>query len=366
MKRLLYLLLLLPLLPMPLRAAAAEEPAEILSALSDRLPPLSSAALPDGIADAAAVRDAVGVRHLFEVMLSGIGEAAPPILRTAVMLSGALLLYAVLASLLSSHGAQTLRAADAAFGVLFALMLYDGFSACFDRTAAYLSELSALCEVAAPAMGALYLAGGNVGGAAAGGGAMAALSLILEHLVGAALLPLLRVMLGFLLVSAIGEVRTEGLCATLRTVYVTVLGIFCTLTSAALALGNVLGASSDTLSLRSLRFAVGQMVPIVGGTVSGSLATVGASVGLVRSTAGIGVAAAILLPLFSVLAGLLLARMALSLLATLGTLFGTATPVRLLRGFRSLFDLCLAAAVFSAMLFVFIAALFAACRPAVL
>ena len=366
MKRLIFLLILLPLLLPVHPVAAAELPEDILSSLSEGLPPLSSEALPEGIGDADTVRQAVGVRHLFEVMLAGIEGAAPPILRTAVMLAGALLLYAVLASLLSSHGAGTLRAADAAFGVMFALMLYEGFSACFDRSLAYLTDLGRLAELAAPAMGALYLAGGNAGSAAAGGGAMAALSLILEHLVGAALLPLLRIMLGFLLVSAIGEVRTEGLCTTLRTTYVTVLGIFCTLTSAALALGNVLGAAADSLSLRSLRFAVGQMVPIVGGTVAGGLATVSASVGLVRSTAGIGVAAAILLPLFAVVAELLLARLALSLLATLGTMLGAATPVRLLRGFRSLFDLCLAATVFSAMLFVFIAALFAACRPAVL
>lgn len=368
MKRLFLLFLLLfPLAFLSvIPVAAAEEPEDILASLSDSLPSLSTEALPEGIADADAVREAVGVRHLFEVMISSFTEASPPALRTAVMLAGALLLYAVLATLLSSHGTQLLRVTDAAFGVLFALLVYDGFSAAFARSGAYLSDLSRLAEAFAPAMGALYLAGGNVGSAAAGGGAMAALSLILEHLSGGALLPLLRVMLGFLLVSAIGEVRTEGLCTTLRTVYVTVLGIFCTLTSAALALGNVLGAAGDSLSLRSLRFAVGQMVPIVGGTVAGGLATVGASVGLVRSTAGIGVTAAILLPLFGVVAELLLARLMLSLLATLGTLFGAATPVRLLRGFRSLFDLCLAATVFSAMLFVFIAALFAACRPAVL
>lgn len=365
MKRLFYLFILLPLvLSLPIQRAAAAEPEDILSSLSEGLPPLSSDALPEGIGDAETVKEAVGVRHLFEVLLSAFADATPQILRTAVMLAGALLLYAVLAALLSSHGPTLLRVSDAAFGVLFSLLIFDGFAACFDRAAAYLTDMSALAEVAAPAMGALYLAGGNVGSAAAGGGAMAALSLILEHLVGAALLPLLRVMLGFLLVSAIGEVRTEGLCTTLRTTYVTVLGIFCTLTSAALALGNVLGAAADSLSLRSLRFAVGQMVPIVGGTVAGGLATVSASVGLVRSTAGIGVAAAILLPLFSVVVELLLSRLALSLLATLGTLFGAATPVRLLRGFRSLFDLCLAATVFSAMLFVFIAALFAACRPA--
>lgn len=353
------------LLPAPLTAHAAS-PEEVLGELSAGLPPLSSAALPEGITDADGVREAVGVRHLFEVALGGVSESAPRLLATLAVLFGALLLSVVLSLLCDRLGGACARVLEVVLGMSFTLLLYTRFAGGFDRTAAYLADLAALSEVAAPAMGALYLAGGNGAGAAAGGGAMAALSLLLEYLTGGALLPLLRVMLAFLLVSAVGEVRCEGLVTSLRNTYVTLLSLFCMLTSAALALGNVLGASADSLTLRSLRFAVGQMVPIVGGTVSGSLATVGASLGLVRSTAGIGVAAAVLLPLLPVAVELLLARTALSLLAEIGGLLGAATPVRILRGFRSLFDLALAAAVFSGMLFLFIAALFAACRPAAL
>ena len=92
----------------------------------------------------------------------------------------------------------------------------------------------------------------------------------------------------------------------------------------------------------------------------------GAALGLIRSTAGIGVAAAVLLPLLPVAAELLAVRWLLSLAASIGTLLGVSTPVRLLRAFRSLLDLCLAGAVLSGLLFVFIAALLAACRPAAL
>ena len=334
--------------------------------MSSALPSLSSAALPEGIGDADAVREAVGIRHLFAVAIGGVEASLPRLLPGILAILGGLLLSALVALLSDRLGGACARVAEVVLGMGFVLLLYNRFSGCFDRTAAYLADLSALSEVAAPAMGVLYLAGGNTAGAAAGGGAMAALSLLLEYLTGGALLPLLRVMLAFLLVSAVGEVRCEGLVSSLKSTYITLLSVFCMLTSAALALGNVLGASADSLSLRSLRFAVGQMVPIVGGTVSGSLATVAASLGLVRSTAGIGVAAAVLLPLIPVAVELILARMALSLLSEVGGMFGAGTSVRLLRGFRSLFDLALAAAVFSGMLFLFIAALFAACRPAAL
>ena len=216
-----------------------------------------------------------------------------------------------------------------------------------------------------PLMSGLYLAGGNTATAAVGGGAMAATTLVLEYLMGAALMPLLRIMLGFLLVSAIGEIRTEGVSTALRNLYVTVLGLFSALIAAALALGSVLGAAQDSLTLRSLRFAVGQMLPVVGGTVSSSLGAAMASLSLIRGTAGVGVAATALLPLLPLVAELVLVRLSLSLLSAFAAALGAAAPVRLLRAYRALLDLVLAAVAMAGLLFIFLGAMLARCAPAV-
>ena len=194
---------------------------------------------------------------------------------------------------------------------------------------------------------------------------MAALSLLLDYLGGRALLPLLRVMMGFLLVSSVGEVRTEGVVTSLRNLYVTVLGFFSVLLVAAEALGGALATASDSFTLRSLRFAVGQMVPIVGGAVSGSFGTALASVGLIRSTAGATVAAAVLLPLLPLLLELMLSRLALSLLSGMAGILSLEVPRRLIGGFRALFDLSLAAVCFLGLAFLFVAASFARALPSV-
>ena len=366
-KRLLLLFpLLLLFLFLPLTASAATAPEEYLDALWQGLPSLAREALPSDPADTAAIQEAVGVRHLFETVLSGLSGATPTIVSTLLTLLGVTLFFALLARLREGLGAGVTRAADAALGAALVLLAYDRFLGAFDRAAAYLSDLQTLAGVSAPVMGGLLVAGGNAATAASTGGAMAALSLLLEYLGGAALLPLLRIQLGFLLVSAIGEVKTDGVVATLRSLYLTVVGFFCMLITAAQAFGNAIGSAGDSLSLRTMRFAVGQMVPIVGGTVSGSLGTALASVALVRSVAGTSVAVAVLLPLIPVVVELLLSRFALSLLASAAGLLGAATPQRLFRSFRALFDLVLGAVVFSGLLFLFIAAAFARCAPAVL
>ena len=115
-----------------------------------------------------------------------------------------------------------------------------------------------------------------------------------------------------------------------------------------------------------MRFATAQLVPIVGGTVSGALGTAAASVTLLRGVAGAGVAAAVLLPLLPVAAELILSRILLGLLASVAALVGAPAPARLFRSFRALFDLCLAAVAFAGLLFLFIAATLARTAPAVL
>ncbi len=355
----LFLFVLLP------TAASAASPEDLLSDLFAGMPSLAREALPDDPTDAAALGEAIGVRRLLESVITAAEGVLPRLASSMASLAGLTVLFAVLSLLSSSLGAGTARAATAVLGILLVLTAYDRFAGCFTHAATFLSELSALAEVAAPVMGGLYLAGGNTAAALAGSGGMAALTLLLERLGGTVLLPLLRIQLGFLLVSAIGEVRTEGMVTTLRTLYATLLGFFSVLTTASVAFGNALGAARDSLAMRSLRFAVGQMLPMVGGTVSGQMATLGAAVSLIRATAGIGCVAAILLTLLPVLLELLLSRFALSLLASLAGLLGAPTAVRLLRGFRALFDLCLAATAFSAMLFLFLAGLFARLSPAI-
>ncbi len=366
MKRLpvLLLLLLFAFLCLPLTSAAAS-PEELLSSLFDGMPSLAREALPDDPTDAAALGETVGIRRLLESIVAAAEGVLPTLLSSMATLAGTVLLFAVLAELSASFGTATARVGAAVLGILLVLTAYDRFSGCFHHAAAFLTDLATLAEVAAPVMGGLYLAGGNTAAALAGSGGMAALSLILQHLGGTVLLPLLRIQLGFLLVSAIGEVKTEGMVTTVRNLYATVLGFFSVLVAASVAFGNSLGTARDSLAMRSLRFAVGQMLPMVGGTVSGQMSTIAAAVSLIRATAGIGCVAAILLTLLPVLVELLLTRFALSLLASLAGLIGAPTAVRLFRGFRALLDLCLAATAFSSMLFLFLSALLARSAPAI-
>ncbi len=301
----------------------------------------------------------LGIEYLFSAVIDSLSGEAPRALSTLSCLLGLGILLSVTNLLREKLSAGTAKVLDGVLSVSLVLFLYERFLDVFRLSEAFLSDLRTLSDLFAPLMATLYLAGGNTAGATVGGGALFCFSLLLENLGASVLFPLLRLLLGFLLVSAVGEIRTEGMVRSLRNLYTTLLSFGCMLTGAGLSFQSVLGNAADSVGLRTLKFAVGNMIPTVGGTVSGGLSALAASISFLRATAGGGVCAVLLSSALPPLVTLLLSRLLLSLSASFFELLGVGGAyIRLLQGFRALLDLCLAAVALSFMLFIFIATVF--------
>lgn len=307
----------------------------------------------------------LGIEYLFSSVIASLSDETPHALATFSTLLGVGILLSLTGLLREKLSSGTAKVLDGVLSISLVLFLYERFLVVFRLSESFLLDLCTLSDLFAPLMATLYLAGGNTAGATAGGGALFAFSLLLENLGASVLLPLLRLLLGFLLVSAVGEIRAEGLVSSLRNLYTTLLSFGCMLTGAALSFQTVLGNAADSFTLRTVKFAVGNMIPTVGGTVSGGLSALASSVSFLRATAGGGVCAVLLSSAIPPLVALLLSRLSLSLSASFFDLLGVGGPhVRLLRGFRALLDLCLAAVALSFMLFIFIATVFMKSRVA--
>lgn len=193
---------------------------------------------------------------------------------------------------------------------------------------------------------------------------MNALSLLLSHLCADVLLPLCRLLFGFLLCGSVGKLQTESLAGSLKNLYAALLGAASAIIGAVLTFQNAIGTAADSAGLRAAKFAVGQMLPMVGSTVSGSLSALSASLRLTRATAGGGVVAVILLSVLPPMAELLLCRLILSFSSSVAELLGAESAKKLYTGFCGIFDLCLAALGICAVLFLFITGVFMKCAAA--
>ena len=149
-----------------------------------------------------------------------------------------------------------------------------------------------------------------------------------------------------------GGPRLGGILTSLKKNYTLVLSFFMMLLLAMLSAQTVLGASKDTLAMRSAKFAAGSIIPVVGGSVSELLRSVSASVGYMRSAVGICGVLLLLLLILPTLIELLLARATWQICSFVAEILGCDGERRLLDEFASINGYLIAAvAICSSVLF---------------
>ena len=242
--------------------------------------------------------------------------------------------------------------------VAFALILYRILQQNVLRVGAYLDDLTLLANVSAPVMGVLQAAGGNTAGAIASESGFAYFLILLENMCRAVLLPLVNVSFGFVAVYALGDGKQSfSIVKSVRNLYATVLGFFCMLLTASLGMQSSLSSAQDSLAFRGVRYAVGNLIPFVGGTVSAGLQTVAASVSLLKKSLGVGCTLSLLFLLLPLFIELFLLRFLLSLAAAASEMTGAARVSRLFAEVRSVYDMMIALTLLPSVLFIFIVTL---------
>lgn len=277
------------------------------------------------------------------------------------------ILFIVLVSALATRlSGKSAPAVELLLTAVTAMLLYGLSSEVFSAVGSYLSDTATFGEALLPVFTALYAAGGNAAAAVSSGASFTLFLSALTVLSDRFLFPLIRILFVFSLVGEIkGGVDLSGFSATLRKTYTTVLSFTGVLFSFVMSAQGLLSASADNLTARSAKFAVQQMIPIVGGTVSGALGTVAASVSYFRTAIGGAAVVAILILTLPVLLRVFLSRLAFSVGRSAARLVGASTAERVLSDFCGIYDMLLASVTLAAVAFILISAAFAKCAAAV-
>lgn len=222
-----------------------------------------------------------------------------------------------------------------------------------ESTVSYFKTLNAFTSAAVPLMGSLYVMGGNAAAAVATSAGLSLFMTVLEEIVGKSIVPFCGICLALALIGACeGVPRLGGILTSLKKNYTLMLSFLMMLLLAMLSAQTVLGASKDTLAMRSAKFAVGNMIPVVGGSVGELLRSISAGVGYMRSAVGICGVLLLLLLMIPTLVEILLVRATWQLCAFFAELLGCSGEKRLLDEFASINGYLLAAiAICSSVLF---------------
>jgi len=331
--------------------AAADQMPEEFFTLLESIPEDIAALLPEELfsSDRAQVGEAVSQMssfgYLMQVLLSLIGANLTECLGVLASVCGLLILSSVCGTLRTSFRNEGVGQAFSFCSTLVILLSFFSQSyRCLASVTDYFARLCHFSAASIPIMGALYAMGGNVSTAVASASGLSVFMAVIEQVVGKSILPFCGICMALALISSINPaIRTGSLLSTVKKNYTTALAFLMMFLLAMLAAQTTLAARSDTLAMKSVKFAAGNLIPVVGGSVSELLRTVSASVGYLRGTVGICGVLLLILMLLPTLVKLLLFRLTWQLAASLGDLLGCDLEKKLLDEVASLLGYLVAA-----------------------
>ena len=152
-----------------------------------------------------------------------------------------------------------------------------------------------------PAFSAMLIGSGQPASGAVFGGFFLTGAVVIAEVICTFLLPLIKIFIAMNVAGGISnELNLTGLCNMILKIIKKALVIFVTIFSALLGLQSIYAGAADNLAQKAGKMVVGSGVPIIGRAVSDAMSTVYASLGIIKSTAGIaGICAviALLLPI---------------------------------------------------------------------
>ena len=223
------------------------------------------------------------------------------------------------------------------------LMLFAGEETKFSQMEQFFDTVRTVCLSLIPLMGALYAMGGNVAVAVANHGVMSGFLAILETACSGVVVPVACALVALAILDAVtGKASLASLAALLRRTFTLGLSFFMMLLTFVLGMQHTLAKGSDTLALRTVRFAAGSFLPVVGGSISESLRTVAGSVEYLRGAVGIGGILVVFFLFLPTFLTVLLTRITFSLSSAVAGLLSCSREQKLLGEISSVWGYFLA------------------------
>ena len=319
--------------------------------LADMLPQHVKDLLPNGFfsgktedAEMGAM-EAGSFSYLLNTVLSILGLKIGACLRLLCSLAGVLILSALCRTMESSLRTESVANA---FSLCTTLVLLSAILLCgyesISGVREYFSLLGNISAASIPLLGTLYAMGGNVSAAAASSAGLSVFMSLMEGMIGSTIVPFCGICLSLSLIGSLDSgIRIGTLLSTIKRNYTTALTFLMMLLMTMLSSQTLLASKSDTLAMKSAKFAVGNLIPVLGGSVSELLKTVGVGIEYLRGTVGICAVLLLLFLLLPTVIELFLIRLTWQLGASMADLLGCDREKHLLEEFASLHGYLIAA-----------------------
>ena len=248
-----------------------------------------------------------------------------------------LILVGVLMSLSSLVGDKIGRAAEGGVATVASFVIFMSLYPVLAEATEATVELNGFFTALVPVLLSYLTLGGGVATAGTASFGLQAtiwvMGLILELVSGIAV-----AFLAISAMSSLGENAITRIAKGIKGAFGRAMGILTATLTGTMALQTYITSATDSATMRMARFAAGDMIPVVGGAVSGALSTLGGGLAYVGGIIGGGSVVSILAIMLSPLILLLLYKMCLSVATAFLEFTGRGGGVSCFSGFSSALD----------------------------
>ncbi len=318
----------------------------------------------DEVAEGA--KTALSFSYILNVIFRVLGLNIESALKLLAKILGVLVLAAIMNTVKTSFSSPSV---SSAFSVCSSCAVFLTAVAAQTEIVKSVSEFfSRLCiftNTLLPLGGMLYAMGGNVASAVVHHSSLTFFMIIVENLCAKTIMPISGVCMALTAVGAVApDMNISGIGAFFKRTYTTVLAFLMTIFITVMGGQNLLASKADTLSSKAAKFAMGNLIPMVGSALSNTLGTVSSSVEYIRATVGVVGIIAIVLMVVPTIITLLLTKFVFSLLTGAADVLGCGTEKKIIGELASINGFLLASASICSVCLIFIMTLFAKCSSA--
>ncbi len=311
--------------------------------------------LPSGAKDVSTpeeINDRIGFKFLFDSIVSSVKGGGVAFFSFFLMLFG----LSMFISFVSQYEGELSRTAVSAISLVSSSIVLGTVFGIAGELSRSLKDINAFFAASIPICTSVNLIGLSTATASVQAAGMNVALWIVSAMTGEALFPFVGLVL---LLSALGVLGgpIANAASKVKKAFMTVCGLLTLTVSLLFSLQNLISASMDNAAIKTAKYALSGMIPIVGGTVSGTLSTLTGAVGYVKGVVGGGAIVAVISVLLSPLITLLMYRLCFTL-AGFFSGFAGDDGERFVTSLSGGFDMLIAVYALSAVVYVFQFAMF--------
>ena len=223
----------------------------------------------------------------------------------------------------------------------------------------YLSNVCKVMNLLTPVMQAVYLAEGSLTRLSVSTTAVMLTVNVVGFVNTRVMVPCTTILLAFSAVSRVcDDVKIAGLTASIRTLIMRIWQIVTIMFSFMLGTQSVIASSADNLAAKTVKFAIGSLIPMAGGVMAEAYNTVKEGLSFVKATAGIGGIIIILLLMLPGIIPLVIYKLSVIILSSLSVMLRLDGVGELFDEVKGIVEIITAIVLYTSLMLIFAIILF--------